>query len=391
MLRRTSGVLSIAASIFVLGIASPAIESQTADVTLRAARWLDPASGKLGGPVAIQVTKGRIGKIVPVEQLDRAEAQAAIDLGAATLLPGLIDAHVHLEIGASPAENAAAILRAGFTTVVDLGATSDAALRLRDRIEAGSVPGPRVLGAGRWVGTKDGVCEFGGIGLAGGPPAFRARVRENIDAGADVTKVCVSAWLADAFTKPDVYEIDDAALAAAVEESHQRGRLVVAHAISLGGVKASLRARIDGLAHAAFVDAATAAELSKVGVFMIPTLASLVGERTGPAALALRKSVAAAHAAGVRIVFGTDGGVLPHGDNAKEFPALTAAGLSPVDAIRAATVEAARAFRLEKETGAIAAGLSADIIAVDGDPLADVQALSRVVFVMHKGRVVKRN
>jgi imidazolonepropionase-like amidohydrolase len=358
------------------------------DTFLRSTRWLDPISGELKGPVIIEVSGDRIAKVVQAG--DYQTVGTTIDVGDATILPGLIDAHVHLQIGGAPSENAKAILRAGFTTVLDLGATSDAVLRLRDRVGRGEEEGPRILAAGTWVGTKGGICEFGGIGVAGGPDAFRARVRENVQAGADVSKVCVSTWLADAFSRPDAYEIQDAALAAVVEESHRANRPVIAHAISLGSVKAALRAKVDGLAHGALMDEPTARELRERGIFMIPTLASLAGGNTGPAAEALRRAVKIAHEAAVRLVFGTDGGVLPHGQNPREFSALVDAGIPPIEAIRAATVNAARTFALEREIGVIAEGHVADIIAVDGDPLRDVTALSRVLFVMHKGRIIRR-
>jgi imidazolonepropionase-like amidohydrolase len=361
---------------------------QTADTYIRSARWLDPVSGDLRGPSVFHVSGSTIAGIIPAAEFDRNPAGPVTDLGAATILPGLIDAHVHLTIGGTPEANALAVLKAGFTTVVDLGATTDAVIRLRGRINAGVVQGPRILAAGLWAGRKDGICEFGGIGLAGGPGGFRARVRDNVKAGADFTKVCVSTWLADAFQKPDAYEIDDASLVAVVDESQQAKRLVIAHAISLGSVKASLSAGVNGLAHAAFVDRPTAAEMRARGMFMIPTLASLVADRTGPAAVALRQSVAAASAAGVPMVFGTDGGVLPHGQNAREFAAMAAAGLSPIESIRAATTTAARVLGLGR-AGTLAPGAPADLIAVDGDPLKDLSALSRVTFVMRGGRLLR--
>jgi imidazolonepropionase-like amidohydrolase len=323
--------------------------AQPSDIFVRSEGWVDPVSGELKDPVVIQVTGDRIARIIPDGDFDRKTAGGTwVDLGAATILPGLFDAHVHLQIGGAPDENARAILRAGFTTVVDLGSTSDVVLRLRDRINKGEVEGPRILAAGKWAGTKDGICEFDGIGVAGGPEAFRARVKENLAAGADLTKACVSTWLADAFARPDQYELKDDALAALVEESHKGKRLVIAHAISLGSVKAALRTKVDGLAHGALVDQETATAMREHGMFVIPTLASLVGEKTGPAAQALRKAIAGAHFAGVRLVFGTDGGVLPHGQNAKEFQAMVDAGV-PV-----------------------------------------LEAFSRVVFVMQKGRIVRK-
>ena len=378
-----------------ISVASPLpsslfLHAQPSDTFLQAAHWLDPVSGRLGGPVIVQVSNGKIARVGAPGEFDQLPGSAMTNLGAATLLPGLIDAHVHLQLGgALPQANAGAILRAGFTTVVDLGATTDIVLRLRQRISSGAIVGPRILAAGRWVGKQGGICEFGGIGIPGGPDAYRARVREDVAAGADLTKVCVSTWLADAFARPESYEISDEALAAAVDEAHRAGRLVVAHAISIGSVKAALRAGVDGLAHAAYVDVPTARELRNRGVFMVVTLASLAGVSAEPPVQALRRSVATAHAEGVPIVFGTDGGVLPHGENAKEFAALVEAGLPALEAIRAATVNAARAFRLDREVGQIKAGYRADIIAVNGDPLHDIQSLSNPIFVMYDGTVVQ--
>lgn len=380
--------LALAIVLAVRGVA--AAPPQTPEVFVRSARWLDPESGELRGPSVFQIVGRTITRIIPAAEFDRAKRPGAsvTDLGAATILPGLIDAHVHLAIGGAPADNAAAVLRAGFTTVVDLGATTDAVLRLRDGIAAGQVPGPRILAAGLWAGMKDGTCEFGGIGIAGGPDGFRVRVRENVRAGADLIKVCVSGWLADAYQKPGAYEISDAAIAAVVEEARQAKRAVVAHAISSGSVKAAVRAGVNGLAHAALIDQQTADAMQQRNMFMIPTLASLAGERTGPAAVGLRQSVALAHRAGVRIVFGTDGGVLPHGQNAREFTALSAAGLSPLECIRTATVTAARALNLGG-AGTLATGSPADLIAVDGNPLEDLTALSRILFVMRDGKTAQ--
>jgi imidazolonepropionase-like amidohydrolase len=363
--------------------------SSTADIALRVKRWLDPASGQFHGPSVIVVSGRRITQIVPLTDFDRGAVKTQIDLGPATMLPGFIDGHVHLTIGGEPRANAAAVLRAGFTTVVDLGARSDAVIRLRDAIGSGDVEGPRILAAGLWIGTKNGTCEFGGIGVDGGPEQFRARVRENVASGADLTKVCVSGWTTDAFANPEAYEISDTALAAVVEESRRQKRLVIGHAISRASVQAAVRAGVDGLAHAAYLDAATAAAVRDKGLFLVPTLASLLGGLEDEARLSLQASVEAAHRAGVRLVFGTDGGVLPHGENAKEFAALLEAGVPVMAAIRAATVDAAAALGLAAEIGTIGIGKIADLIAVDGDPLRDPTALSRVTFVMRAGHVVR--
>lgn len=361
---------------------------QAPDLFIRTTRWLDPVSGEVRGPSVFQISGRTIARVISAADFERKPLGQVTDVGTATVLPGLIDAHVHLTIGGTAEANAMAALKAGFTTVVDLGATTDEVIRLRDRILKGELPGPRILAAGLWAGKKDGICEFGGIGVSGGAGGFRQRVRENVKAGNDLIKICVSTWLADAHQKPDAYEIDDASLIAAVEESKKAKRLVIAHAISLGSVKASLMAGVNGLAHAAFVDKSTAAEMRARDMFMIPTLASLVADRQGPAAVLLRQSVATAAGAGVRIVFGTDGGVLPHGQNAREFLALAGAGLRPIDAIRAATITAARTFGLGR-LGTLEPGAPADLIAVDGDPLRDLTALSRVQLVVRNGRILR--
>jgi len=361
-----------------------AARAVVAQVTvIRAGRLLDPRSGVVSTSQIIVAEGGRIREVrggsVPA-------GADTIDLSRYTVLPGLIDAHVHLGIGGSPRANALADLQAGFTTVVDLGARTLRVLAIKDSINAGHIPGPRVLAAGIWVGTRGGVCEFSGIGIAGGPEAFVARVDSNVRAGAELIKVCVTGWPQGAFERPAEYEISDAALTAVVRAAHGHQRRVIAHDISSGGVQAALRAGVDGLAHAAFVDSALAAAMRARGMFVIPTLASLTGGDTSAASRALVRSVGVAHRAGVRLVFGTDGGVLPHGRNAEEFAVLQAAGLSPLEAIRAATINAAAALGLGDSVGVIAPGMSADLIAVEGDPLTDLGALGRVRFVMLRGR-----
>ena len=352
---------------------------------VRAGRLLDPVSGRVSRDVAIVVEGGRIVSVGAAG----ARGDSVVDLSAYTVLPGLIDGHVHLGIGGPPRANALADLNAGFTTVVDLGARTTRLLRIRDSINAGQIPGPRVLAAGIWIGRKDGVCEFNGIGIAGGAEAFRARVKENVDAGANLIKACVSGWPADAYARPNDYELSDSVLQAIVDESRKSGRTVIAHDISLGGVRAALRTGVNGLAHAAYVDSAAARAMQARGMFMIPTLASLTGGDTSAASRTLVAATRLAHTLGVPIVFGTDGGVLPHGQGAQEFVAMAGAGMSPLEAIRSATSGAAKAFGLSDSLGVVAPGKIADLIAVNGDPLSDVTALQRVALVMQRGRIVR--
>jgi len=357
-------------------------------VAIRADRLIDPATGRVTSKQTIIIEGGRISAVGAGVQ---PPAEAIVyDLTGLTVIPGFIDAHVHLTIGGTVRDNALADLRAGFTTVVDLGARGTRLLRLRDSINAGQIPGPRVLAAGIWVGRQGGVCEFGGIGIPGGAEGFRQRVRDNIAAGADLIKVCVTGWPADAIANPDAYELPDSTLVAVVQEAHKGGRRVIAHDLSRGGVRAGIAAGIDGLAHAAFLDSATAVALRRDSIFLIPTLASLTTGDTSAVARGLFSSVGLAQRLGVRLVFGTDGGVLAHGQNAQEFVALRQAGIPALEQLRMATSSAAQAFRLDS-LGRIAPGMLADIVALDGDPLVDVQALQRVKFVMSRGAVVLRS
>jgi imidazolonepropionase-like amidohydrolase len=355
---------------------------------IRAGRLLDVQRGSVTRDATIVIERGRIVSVG--EDATPAATDSVIDLSRYTVLPGLIDAHVHLTIGGTVRDNALADLRAGFTTVVDLGARGLRLLQIRDSINAGLIPGPRVLAAGMWIGRKDGVCEFNGIGIAGGAEAFRARVRENVNAGANVIKACVSGWPAAAWERPDEYEMPDSVLFAIVEESRRLRRKVIAHDISRGGVRAALQAGVDGLAHAAYVDAGMAAQMRASGMFVIPTLASLVGADTSAPSRALVDAVRLMRFTRVTLVFGTDGGVLPHGENAKEFTALGAAGIPALEMIRSATINAASVLGIADSVGTIAPGKVADLVAVEGDPLVDIGALGRVRFVMSRGRILEK-
>ena len=380
-------LLSLA--IALAGAVAAARQSRAPTVALHAGRVLHPASGDYTQATTILVRDGRITAVMPTDQYRPGTADTVVDLRGFTVLPGLIDAHVHLAIGQGVVASAVADLNAGFTTVVDMGARTHRLLQLRDSINRGQLPGPRVLAAGIWVGVKGGVCEFSGIGIAGGVEEFRARIRSNAQAGAEVAKLCVTGWPADAFANPTKYELSDEIIGASVAEAHAAHQIAVAHDISLGGVRAAVAAGIDGLVHAAYIDSAAAAQMRDRRVFMIPTLASLTANDTSATARALVSAVRLANQSGVTIVFGTDGGVLPHGRNAEEFRALVAAGLSPLEAIRAATINAAVAFRLRDSVGTVTPGMVADVVAVRGDPLADVGALRDPVFVMSRGRIVR--
>jgi imidazolonepropionase-like amidohydrolase len=272
--------------------------------------------------------------------------------------------------------------------VADLGAVSQRIMTVRDSIAAGAWEGPRILAAGLWIGVKDGVCEFGGIGVAGGADAFRARVRENLAAGADLIKACVTGWPDAAWTHPDSAELSAEVVAAIVDEARAGGRPVVAHALSAEGVRRALDAGVAGLVHAAYLDEALAVRMRERGTWLVPTLATLTAGDSSPKVRALVDAVLRAHRVGVPLVYGSDGGVLPHGRNAEEAATLRAAGIPAAEILRAATVNAARALGLGDSVGAIRPGMVADLIAVPGDPLADLDVLQRPHFVMARGRVV---
>src|SRR5688572_3332835 len=361
--------------------------AQRADLAIRAARVLDVRAGRYTGPSVVLVTGSRIVAVVPAERFDAQRAARTIDLGDLTLIPGLIDAHVHLAIGGPVVANALADLRAGFTTVADQGARTHRLLALRDSINAGHIEGPRVLAAGIWVGSKGGVCEFSGIGIAGGTEAFVERVRQNISAGANLTKICLSSWPAASYAAPDSVEIAPGVLRAIVDASHAAKRPVTAHALSRGSVQAALDAGVDGLVHAAYVDATLASTMRSRGMWMSPTIASLTAGDSSVAARSLASAVRVAYDAGRTLVFGADSGVLPHGRGVEEMEALVALGIPPLAVMRAAMTEAARALAIADSVGHIAAGMSADLVAVAGDPLQDVRSLRNVRFVLSRGRV----
>jgi imidazolonepropionase-like amidohydrolase len=328
------------------------------------------------------VRDGRIVEIQPPAAVREPPAGARIlDLDGRTILPGLIDAHVHLTLAGDPAANALATLRAGFTTVVDLGSADGAGLRLRDQIARDVTPGPSVIAAGSWIGAKGGVCEFGGATVSGAEEA-RSRARADLEAGADLLKVCVTGWPADAVAAPDSVELGPGSLDAVLKVARAARRPVYAHAIGRAGALLAATHGVRALAHTPIVDSAAAARLKATGVTVISTLATLT---RGPQADELRRSFHLLRSAGVPIVLGTDAGVLPHGRNAGEVLALVQAGLTPAGAIRAATVDAATLIG-RKDLGEIAVGSTADFVVVAGDPLADPGLLSQPALVLKAGR-----
>jgi imidazolonepropionase-like amidohydrolase len=334
--------------------------------------------------VDVMIAGERIVRIGPA-----GTAAPTFDLSASTCLPGLIDAHVHLTLGGTGEANARATLRAGFTTVQDLGAVKYENIKIRNSIRDGKFPGPHVVASGPWLGVSGGTCDFQGIGVKGAD-AFRARVQKDVDEGADLIKVCASGWLTEAAERPDACEISEEELRAAIDKAHLLKRRVAVHAISERAIAAAVTHGADLIVHGGFTSKATVAAMAQRRVFQVPTLFSLKGSVTPSLYEQLQRHLTGAVRDGLPIAFGTDAGVIRHGQNAKEFVELAALGLTPRDAIRAATVEAAKAVGLGGQTGVLKGGALADIIAVEGNPLNDLTVLQKVTFVMKAGRPIDR-
>ena len=369
-----------------LAIVLAAWQSATPSTSITALRMLDVSRGAIVPDAVIVIEGDRIVAAGPRQSTP--PRGTVVDLGDVTLLPGLIDAHVHLMLGGAAEANARATLLAGFTTVQDLGAIGGANLQLRDAIKNGKMAGPRVVSAGQWLGETGLTCDFQGIGIKGAD-AFRERVRKDVDAGADLIKVCASGWLGQAAKQPDALEITEEELRAAIDEAHRAKRRVAVHAISQRALSLAVANGADLLVHSGFTSTETIETMKQRRVRQLTTLSSL--KQANPPALyeRLRTHMADAVRAGLPIAFGTDAGVIPHGSNASEFFELEAIGLSRTDAIRAATVHAAEAVGLGGEIGVLEKGRLADVIAVNGNPLEDLHALQSVRFVMKGGVAVR--
>jgi imidazolonepropionase-like amidohydrolase len=394
-------------------------------IVIRAARMVDVAKGTLVAPAVVVVDSGRIRSVGDGDVPAGAET---IDLGDVTLLPGLIDAHTHLTMDIDegwdlrsaqevPADwalrgagNARLTLDAGFTTVRDLGAAGFSDIALLEAIDAGLVEGPRMIPAGHAVGITGGHCDETGwapgilergpeAGVADGPDAVTRAVRYQAKHGAKVVKICATAGVLSHDATVGAQQLSDAELRAAVEEAGRHGFRVAAHAHGAEGITAAIRAGVASIEHGSTLTD-EAIELMKIrDTWLVPTTALRDIELPDlpPAILAKRRSIAEtakeslrrAIRAGVRIALGTDAGVLPHGTNGREIAALVDRGMSPADALRAATINAADLLGVD-DRGVIAPGKLADLVAVAGNPLEDPKAVQDVRFVMLGGRVVRQ-
>lgn len=341
---------------------------------------LDVERGTYIPNVVVHIAQGRIQRI---EKGGKA-SPAALHVG--TLLPGLIDAHTHLAWSSAPGTVAARrTVEAGFTTVRNLGSDSDNDLALRDRIERGEIPGPRMVLSGPGLGTPGGICPqtFGPAGEVSTPDEARARVRKQVkERKVAVIKVCTGGGVVAGEGDAETVELNGDTLRAVVEEAHALGVPVAAHAQGPKAIRNAIEAGVDSIEHGSLIDAELGALMRRKHIVLVPTLARLGGKRPE-----LMEHARAAIQAGAPVVLGSDATVLPHGHNAEELQALVEVGLTPIEAIRAATTRAAALLRL-KDVGAIRKGFAADLVAVDGDPLQDVGVLKHPTMVVARGKIV---
>jgi len=429
--------LAMAASVAAQTPASGGASPEGRTTFVQAGRLLaDPGSGIVHRDKTLvirgnQVVEIRDGFVGPT-----GDEGSVVDLRDSFVLPGLIDSHVHLTSEQSPNGRLNAVtqseatqamvgagfarktLMAGFTTVADLGGSNEAVFALRDAIRRGDVSGPRVIAAGSAVSIHGGHGDINGYrddvmhllsseSICSGVDDCMRAVRLQVRSGADVIKITATGGVLSNTAAGLAQQFTDAELAAIVGAAHRMGRQVTAHAHGVDGINAFLRAGGDSIQHGTYLDDESIRLFRRDGVYLVPTLlagdyvariASSPGNfftaaqtakalEAGPKMLDMARR---AHDGGVRIAFGTDTGVSAHGDNAQEFALLVRAGLTPLEAVQAATVVAAEHLRLSGEAGRIAVGMPADIVAVTGDPLTDVTTLEHVAFVM-KGGVVYRD
>jgi len=430
--RRAMRIAAILAASAGMAITVSAQAPAVKRTILRAGRVLNVHTGELKANQAIVIEGDKIAKVAPSSEVTPAAGDTTIDLPDATVLPGLIDMHTHLTFELSSlsyeglkistarealhgARNAKRTLEAGFTTVRNVGAKDYADIALRDAINDGDVIGPRIVASGPAMGITGGHCDenllppafhFQGEGVADGVEAVQHRVREIIKYGADVIKICATGGVLSKGDDPNASQYTLEEMKAIVADAHRLGRRVAAHAHGAEGVRWASEAGVDSIEHGHLMDDAAIATLKKNGTYLVPTL--FLGEymeknmersdvpeyskqKMRDVIAAMRKNTGKAFAAGVKVAFGTDAAVYPHGLNAGEFHVYVQLGMTPLAAIQTATINASDLLGSKFLVGSLEPGKFADVIAVDGDPTKDVTILERVKFVMKGGAVYKND
>jgi len=425
--RIRNATLSLAILCF---LAATSLHSQSSSpIVIRANKLFDSVAGRLIDSPVVVISGNRIEAVGGREIKIPADARV-IDLGQATLLPGFFDVHTHLTsnvggggyegLGISTpraaligAKNARLTLIAGFTTVRNVGAEGYSDVALRDAINAGDVIGPRMQVSGPPLGITGGHCDsnllpfefhFSAEGVADGVDAVMHKVRETIKYGADVIKFCASGGVFSKGDNPRLEQYSPAEMEALITEAHRLGRKVATHAHSALSIKDAVHANVDSIEHGIFLDDEGIQLMKEHRTFLVPTSYPLfwfeehapqmhmppwVMEKAAIIIPAAKQNMGRAFRSGVRVALGTDAGVYPHGENGGEFWAMVTLGLTPVQALQAGTVNSAELMGLSDQLGSITKGKLADLVAVKGDPLANVELLKHVQFVMKDGVVYK--
>lgn len=400
------------------------------NLVIRAGQMLDVESGRVLKDQALVIEGEKIIAVMSWAKHKSRKPEKLIDLSGYWVSPGLIDTHVHLtsEPTLSPYEsynvsaareavigaaNARKTLLAGVTTVRNLGAGGYSDIALRDGIARGEIPGPRIFGAGASIGITGGHCDENNLapeygwsapGVADGVDGVRKAVRRNIKFGADLIKYCGTGGVFSKGTLVGAPQYSPEEARALVTEAHSQGRKVAVHAHGAAGIRIGIEAGVDTVEHASLIDDEGIRMAKAAGTILSMDIyntdyTQAEGKKNGVPEEFLQKdrdigeiqrqNFRKAHLAGVKLSFGTDAGIFPHGDNARQLAVMTRYGMSPMQAIQAATLVGAESLGANAGPGLLAPGHAADVIAVATDPLADISALERMAFVMKAGKVYR--